>query len=405
MELVTPNGQHVGLFEPDQERTPRQSPNMGYNSGAMATKLVDAATSEVLQNYGFDEQAFSALVKGLSEGSADKSNHLTGEVLPPALGDVRPLPPFGSEARRTLYDKGLRAIREGQVAAVILAGGMATRFGGVVKAAVPAILGRTFLDIKLADIAKTARDAGGTIPVFVMTSFATHCDVSAMCETASGNGLTVQAFPQYISLRVCPDGSLFVENDGTHSPYAPGHGDLSFALRRSGILQRFREGGGKILYMSNVDNLTATLDPAVIGAHLSSGVAVTAEVAPKEAGDKGGAPARVDGVPQIVESFRFPIGFDQDRIPVFNTNSFVLDAAAIDRDFPLTWFVVKKKVDGRDAVQFERLVGELTAHLPCGFLRVERHGVDARFQPVKDPEELEKRRPEILEALRGRGIL
>ena len=113
----------------------------------------------------------------------------------------------------------------------------------------------------------------------------------------------------------------------------------------------------------------------------------------------------MDGRLQIVESFRFPASFDQDRIPVFNTNTLVFDAEAIDRDFDLTWFAVRKKVDGRDAVQFERLVGELTAFLPSTFLRVERDGEDGRFQPVKDPGELDRRRDGIRSILRARGVI
>ena len=115
--------------------------------------------------------------------------------------------------------------------------------------------------------------------------------------------------------------------------------------------------------------------------------------------------ARVDGDLQIVEAFRFPEHFDQDTISVFNTNSFVLDAEQLDRDFPFTWFAVRKKVEGRDAVQFERLVGQIMAFLPTAFLRVARSGPDGRFQPVKDPEELERRRPEIRELLGARGVL
>ncbi|UCH28524.1 MAG: hypothetical protein JSV06_09625, partial [Myxococcales bacterium] len=122
-------------------------------------------------------------------------------------------------------------------------------------------------------------------------------------------------------------------------------------------------------------------------------------------GDKGGAPARVDGRAQIVEAFRFPEDFDQDSIPVFNTNTFVLDAEAIDAEFPLTWFAVNKTVDGKPAVQFERLVGELTAFLDSTFLRVERHGPDARFQPIKTPDDVDKERPDIVAALEARGSL
>jgi UTP--glucose-1-phosphate uridylyltransferase len=284
------------------------------------------------------------------------------------------------------------------VGAVVLAGGMATRFGGVVKAAVPVFDGRTFLEIKVDDVATCAEHAGGRIPLYVMTSFATHTRIE---EHVKEKGLDrfahapITCFPQLVSLRLTPEGTLFREADGTLSPYATGHGDLSFALRASGVLARFRQGGGQLLFMSNVDNLGATLDPAIVGLHLSRGASITAEVVKKDPGDKGGAPARVDGTPQIVEGFRFPKGFDQDAIPVFNTNTLVLDAAAIDRDFALPFYRVEKKVEGKVAIQFERLVGELTAFVPSAFVLVDRDGADGRFQPAKDPEELARRLPQI----------
>jgi len=123
----------------------------------------------------------------------------------------------------------------------------------------------------------------------------------------------------------------------------------------------------------------------------------------KDLGDKGGAPARVDGIPQIVEAFRFPADFNQDAIPVFNTNTFVLDAEAIDQEFALPFYRVEKKVEGKTAIQFERLVGELTAFLPSTFVKVERDGPDGRFQPAKDPEELARRLSNIEEIVRTRS--
>lgn len=366
---------------------------------------IDARARELLQRFGFDEPTFETLRARLRAGAAESDNHIRGEVRPPRPDDVIPLPPLGTSRRKQLEARGREALRTGLVGAVVLAGGMATRFGGVVKAGVEAVEGRTFLDLKLSDIARLAEREDATIPIFVMTSFATHDEVEQLARALQTPRAPIRCFPQYISLRMNPDGSLFREDDGTVSPYAPGHGDLTFALRRAGLLADFVQHGGHFLFMSNVDNLGATLDPAVIGAHLEAGQEITAEVVRKEPGDKGGAPARVDGVSQIVESFRFPEGFDQDAIPVFNTNSFVLDAHAIDRDHALTWFVVRKKVDGRDAVQFERLVGELTAHLPTAFLEVERSGPDGRFQPVKDPPELEHRRADITALLRARHVL
>jgi hypothetical protein len=103
--------------------------------------------------------------------------------------------------------------------------------------------------------------------------------------------------------------------------------------------------------MSNVDNLGATLEPAVVGAHLAAGAEMTVEVVERRKGEPGGAPARVGGKLQIVEDFRFPEGFSLDSIPFFNTNTFVLDAAALDGPFELSWFLVRKKVDGQDAIR------------------------------------------------------
>ena len=367
---------------------------------------IDAETAALLQRYGFDAETFGGLRERLRRGEAGAAgNRLRTRVTAPSASDVVALPPPGSSERERLAAKGRALIAEGGVASVILAGGMATRFGGVVKAGVEAAAGQTFLELKLADARAAAAAANGRVPVYLMASFATEAEVRRLGEAAASETTPVETFPQAISLRLDGEGHLFRDPEGQLSPYAPGHGDLPWALRRSGILGRFRDAGGRVLMMSNVDNLTATLDPAIVGLHLEGGRPMSAEMAPKLPGDKGGAPAHVDGTLQIVEAFRFPVDFDQDSIPVFNTNTLLFDAAALDRDFPLSWFAVHKKVKGAEAVQFERLVGEVSAFLPATYIRVEREGPDARFQPVKDPAELARRQEEILLALRSRGIL
>ena len=372
---------------------------------------LDAETRRLLQRYGFDRATFDELRARLAAGEAGaEQNRIAGEVAPPEPEDVGALPPLGSTDRARLTELGLEAMGRGEVGAVVLAGGMATRFGGVVKAAVEAVPGHTFLDLKLLDARQVARASGGQVPLFAMTSFATHDTVARLLQEPqptqdAKDAKTAEAFPQSVSLRLTPDGELLVDDQGRPSPYAPGHGDLTFSLRRWGVLERFAQAGGRLLFMSNVDNVAATLEPAVVGAHLESGAALTVEVVEKNPGDAGGAPARVDGRAQIVEAFRFPEAFDQDRIGVFNTNTLVLDVQRIDQDFPLTWFAVQKRVNDQAAVQFERLVGELTAFLPSRFLTVPREGSDGRFQPAKDPEELERRRGDMLEVLSSRHII
>jgi UTP--glucose-1-phosphate uridylyltransferase len=378
--------------------------------GAFGDLSLGPDTVSLLMRYGFDRPTFELLRQKLAadaqSGRAyDEGNKLRGKVEPPAQGDVRALPELGSAARRELAARGEQAIRAGKVAAVVLAGGMATRFGGVVKAAVEVARGKTFLDLKLADIRASAARAEGRVSTLLMTSFATDADVTRMARAANSPEAPVDTFAQFVSLRLERDGNLFRDARGEVSPYAPGHGDLPFALRRSGALAKLRDAGVTQLYMSNVDNLAATLDPAIIGAHLEAKKPITVEVADKAKGDKGGAPARVDGSLQIVEGFRFPGSFDQDQIPVFNTNTLIFDVAELDRDFPLSWFAVTKEVDGKKVVQFERLVHELTAFLPSQMLGVSREGPDGRFMPVKDPPELTSRRPAIESLLEQRGAL
>lgn len=367
---------------------------------------LDSETTALLDASGFDRQLFASLRDRFLAGelSAER-NFVAGALSVPNDRDIRALPARGSAEHKRLEELGTRAITAGEVGCIVLAGGMATRFGGVVKAAVPAVAGRSFLALKLADIRKAAERAGGRVHVLLMSSFATHKALCDLAQSEQSEHLRVEVFQQLISLRIAPDGALARDAHGKPSPYAPGHGDMTFALRSSGALARFVSAGGRVLTMSNVDNLGATLDPAVIGAHLDFGMDMTIEVVRRTPKEPGGAPARLDGRLQIIEDFRFPPSFDRQAIPFFNTNTFVLNAAALDRDFALTWFVVRKKVNGAEVVQFEHLVGELSAHVSCVCLEVPREGETGRFQPAKDPAELESRKPAIEAILRARGVL
>ncbi|MBI2894376.1 MAG: UTP--glucose-1-phosphate uridylyltransferase [Deltaproteobacteria bacterium] len=358
---------------------------------------------EALERYWFDPTRLAGHRDRLRTGAALDTNAVRGELRAPAPGDIPTLPPPGSTERQRLGLIGSEAIGRGQVAAVILNGGMATRFGGVVKASVEALPSRSFLDLKLADARASARRAGGHVPVFLMNSFATDEPTGALL--AAMGAREVGTFAQSVSLRLSPAGDLFLGKDGLASLYAPGHGDLVDALRR-GTLAKLRATGVRALVMSNVDNLAASVDPAIVGFHLDQPAnQMTVEVVRKDPGDKGGAPAWLSGRLEVIESFRFPASFDQDSIPVFNTNTFVLDVAALDREFPLDFFAVSKTVDDKKAIQFERLAGQLSAFLATRYLEVPRTGPEGRFLPAKDPEELAARRSQIVEVLTARGVL
>jgi UTP--glucose-1-phosphate uridylyltransferase len=367
---------------------------------------------------GFDPERLVALAASLhANASAEDRNRVRGLVEPPRPADVPDAPVRGSPERERLAARGLEAIRRGELAFCVMAGGMATRMGGVVKALVEAFDSKTFLALRLHENATWSRRAGTPVPLWLMTSEATDGPIRAELERSKAPP-HVATFTQDLGVRLTREGGLFRDEQGQPSTYSPGHGDLPDALRRSGLLASFLARGGKYVWIANLDNLGASIDEALLGAfldHAERGTEVLVEVAPKVPGDRGGIPVWADAQDeegrvvrrlQVLEEFRLPAGFDASAVRVFNTNTFLVTARALAHlKVRWSWFQVEKKVDGRPAVQFERLLQELTAAASAGYVRVPRDGVESRFLPVKDFDELAKRVHEIRTVAEARGMM
>lgn len=375
-----------------------------------------------LDDAGFDADRLVRLARPLWERAAgggtatdgDARNRVQGDVAAPGPGDVVDAPVAGTPEHERLAAVGLEAIRAGQLAFCVMAGGMATRMGGVVKALVEAFDGRTFLQLRLGENATWSKRAGRPVPLWLMTSEATDGPTREALAHAHAPA-HVGTFMQDVGLRLTREGALFRGDDGRPSTYSPGHGDLPDALRRSGKLSRFLQDGGKYVWIANLDNLGAAIDPALLGLFVEREAPVMVEVAPKEAGDKGGIPVWAEASAaggdrtrrlQVLEEFRLPRGFDASTVRVFNTNTFLVRADALqEAKVNWSWFEVEKKVGDRSAVQFERLLQELTAALPAAYVRVPREGVGARFLPVKDHDELARRRDAIRAVAVAHGMV
>jgi UTP--glucose-1-phosphate uridylyltransferase len=367
---------------------------------------------------GFDPERLVTLAASLhANAQAEERNRVRGLVEAPRPGDVFDAPVRGSPERERLAARGLEAIRRGELAFCVMAGGMATRMGGVVKALVEAVDAKTFLALRLRENATWSGRAGIPVPLWLMTSEATDGPIRAELERSKAPP-HVATFTQDLGLRLTREGRLFVDEQGEPSTYSPGHGDLPDALRRSGLLASFLARGGKYVWIANLDNLGASIDDALLGRFIEiaeRGTEVLVEVAPKVAGDRGGIPVwaetqdeegRVVPRLQVLEEFRLPSGFDANSVRVFNTNTFLVTARALAHlKVRWSWFQVEKKVDGRAAVQFERLLQELTSATAAAYVRVPRDGAESRFLPVKDFDELAKRANEIRTVAEARGMM
>jgi UTP--glucose-1-phosphate uridylyltransferase len=345
-----------------------------------------------IEGLALDRERLEGFADALARGVlGPEQNRVDGDPEPADREHVDQLEGFAAEERARYRETGEAALARGEVACCVLNGGMATRFGGAVKGIIEALDGRSFLELKLRQA-----QSSGPAPFVVMNSFATH---RATGDFLASRGLTgeVHPFLQSVSLRLTPEGGLFRGDDGALSLYAPGHGDFPDAIRRSGTLDWLEERGVRTLMLSNVDNLGAGLDPVVVGYHLAHGKPLTSEVARALPGDVGGAPAFVAGRLQVVEGFRFPADFDFARLVFLNTNTFLMSLALLREEHSLTWFFVEKTVDGRRAVQMERLVNELSSRVDTAYLATPRDGPEGRFFPTKT-------RADLAALRRNRGL-
>ncbi len=384
-----------------------------------------------VSSYAFDSATFEALRGRVGSGALDPAaNRLAKPPTPLREPPVDLRASMSAAEKARLRAKGEEALRRGKVGILVLNGGMATRFGGGAKGIVPVVAGHprvSFLAIKLAEVRQQAQALQTAIPVVLMHSFATQGPSQSHLAEIGWGGIPERDrnwFSQSIMPRVLPDGTPLQElPEADEMPdsalySAPGHGDTLPRLRDSGVLARLQARGVEHLLVSNVDNVGATLDPFVLGAHLEAverGAGVSVEVVRRLEGDAGGCVAQLpDGGPAaIIEGFRLPKGVDLGDYPHFNTNTLWLSLSAVDREIDLTWFAVRKEIEwppthpavknGQlEVVQFERLIGQVTEFVPSAYLEVER---DERFLPIKTREDLTKAAPQLERFAAEAGLL
>ena len=325
----------------------------------------------------------------LAERVGTFNNRVDGKVTEPAPEDIRALPE-GPE-RDVLTQAGAAALRRGEVASVLLAGGMATRMGGLVKALLP-VIDRP--DLSRCSPARNGRCRAqirpGRSPLghgeLRHSGRASRRPRRARAHDrcpAQPPGCGLVRARRFVAPQ--PRRNALPGRQRRAEPLRNGTRRPHDALIRSGLLHRFVEAGGKTLWIANIDNLGAGVDPALLGLHLAHGAALSVELVDEVGTDRGGIPVRWNERPVVLEEFRLPLGFDPQAVRVFNTNTFLVNAKALlNLQMDWTFFEVRKRVGTNDVIQFERLLGELTSALPTKFLRVPREGVHSRFLPVKD---------------------
>lgn len=241
-----------------------------------------------------------------------------------------------------------------QLVVLKLNGGLGTTMGCTgPKSVIEVANGQTFLDLIVQQIEHLNKTFGVSIPLVLMNSFNTHQDTLKVVEKYADRvdirSFMQKALPRIVksSLLPCVTDKWLSEHPTEEEKdcwFPPGHGDVYESLYHSPIYQDLIRQGKKLLFISNSDNLGATVDLDILRHLLQAEASFCMEVTPKTRADvKGGTLIRrrhPDGsgrhIVQLLELAQVPKERVEEfksisKFRVFNTNNLWMNLADMGR--------------------------------------------------------------------------
>jgi UDP-N-acetylglucosamine/UDP-N-acetylgalactosamine diphosphorylase len=311
---------------------------------------------------------------------------------------------------------GEQALRDGKVAAILVAGGQGSRLGfdhpkGMFQ--IGPVSEHSLFQILIERVRATARRYGSAIPLLVMTSPATHAETIDYLDAHDRFGLPAEellVFCQGTMPAVdAQTGKLLLASKSSLALAPDGHGGMLAALKKSGALEKAHQRGIELFSYGQIDNpLVQICQPELLGYHLIAESEMTTQVVEKTNPlDKVGNVVVVDGKMQIIEYSDLPEEVARQRnddgslrIWAGSIAVHVFDLAFLQRTAnqadALPFHLANKKVPFVDnegntqspkqpnAIKFERFIFDL---LPWARNAIVVEGDPAEvFAPVKNAE-------------------
>lgn len=327
-------------------------------------------------------------------------------------GKFEPLGAITVEEVKEKQDKftetGIDAIKQGKIAAVLLAGGQGTRLGfehpkGMFNIGINKEL--YIFECLINNIKSVSQKAGTWIPLYIMTSETNNSETIEFFEEHNYFGYDknyITFFVQDMAFAVDEKGKIILEDKNKIFLSPNGNGGWFSSIVKAGLLKEIKQRGIEWINVFAVDNVLQKIaDPAFIGAVLCSGCESGGKVVKKAAPEERvGVLCLEDGKPSIVEYYEMtdeminslePDGSLSYRYGVILNYLFKTDRLEKIVDNKMPMHIVKKKVKHIDengeaseseVFKFETLVLDMI-HMQksCLSYEVERN---KEFAPVKN---------------------
>jgi UDP-N-acetylglucosamine/UDP-N-acetylgalactosamine diphosphorylase len=264
---------------------------------------------------------------------------------------------------------GEEALRKGEVAVLMVAGGQGSRLGfehpkGMYS--IGPVSNKTLFQIHAEKVLALGRRHGRSIPFFVMTSPATHDETLSFFAEKNYFGLATQDVVFFCQGTMpaldLQAGKLLMEQPGRLFTGPNGHGGTLTGLAEHGLLDRLQQQGVRSIYYFQVDNpLVVIGDPVFLGYHLAQDAEVSSKVLVKQSpADKLGNFVLVDGRCTIIEYSDLPAELarqtdEQGRLRLWAGSPaiHVFDRVFLEKvtqgEMRIPWHVARKKVPHVDA--------------------------------------------------------
>ena len=230
-----------------------------------------------------------------------------GEISPISVMSIDEI-----EERKSVYlEKGRQAIANGEVAAVLLAGGMGTRLGsdnpkgmydiGLTR---PVYIFQRLFE----NLMEVTSEVGKEIHLFIMTSEKNNDDTINFIKEHNYFGYPeekVHFFVQKMAAATDYNGKVYMESKSRIATSPNGNGGWYLSLKKAGLDKVMYEDGIKWLNVFAVDNVLQKIaDPCFVGATIDEGSVCGAKVIRKvDKNEKVGVLCLEDNHPSIIEYY------------------------------------------------------------------------------------------------------
>ena len=316
------------------------------------------------------------------------------------------------DAYKEYEEIGAKAIKEGKLAAVTMAGGQGTRLGhngpkGTYDIGLDSH--KSLFELLSDSLKEQGKKYGVTIPWFIMTSEENNKDTIDFFGKHKYFGYekdkNIFFFIQGKLPMIDTEGKILIGEDGLIKEAADGHGGIYEALVKNKMTDKMRELGVEWIFIGGVDNcLVKMVDPVLMGIAIQKNVTAAGKsVVKANPQEKVGVFCKKNGKPSVVEYTEIPKEMaestDENGNLIYGEshilcNLFNINAVERMGSMPLPYHVAFKKAtyidkngnkvvpDGPNAYKFEAFLFDAFGELDdMAILRVKR---EEEFAPVKN---------------------